>query len=90
MFKGTTGTDGKTKVSLNFTDLQVQPYAEAVRFTAPIDCVPYFSSAIWSGIFVVFILILVSAWGTIMIMDINTNDRFDDPKGKTITITATD
>lgn len=69
---------------------QIQPYFEDGRFGPPIDCVPYFSAAIWSGIFIVFILSIVLAWGIVMIMDINTMDRFDDPKGKTITITATD
>jgi V-type H+-transporting ATPase S1 subunit len=29
-------------------------------------------------------------FGLGMIMDIKTMDRFDDPKGKTITITATE
>lgn len=86
-FNTTPGTE--KAASLKFIDLQVQPYANG-KFSSPIDCIPYFSAAIWSGIFITFILALVIAWGIIMIMDINTMDRFDDPKGKTITISATD
>lgn len=84
-----TGNDKKT-ISLIFQDLQIQPYVKNGKFGSAIDCIPFFSTAIWSGIFIVFLLSMVSAWGILMIMDINTMDRFDDPKGKTITITATD
>lgn len=72
-----------------FGGLQVQPNVDG-EFGQPIDCVPYFSMAIWSGILISALLLFIMAWGITMLMDINNNDRFDDPKGKTITITATD
>lgn len=49
-------------------------------------CEGYWSPAILAGLFVVFILIFILLVGLSWIMDINTMDKFDDPKGKTITI----
>jgi len=36
------------------------------------------------------LIALVLAWAISMLADVRTPDRFDDPKGKTITISATD
>lgn len=52
------------------------------------DCVGFFSAGIWAALFVVFLLLAIFSWGIMMIMDIRTMDRFDDPKGKTITVSA--
>lgn len=49
-------------------------------------CVGFFSSGILAGLFVVFILLGIISVGICWMLDINTMDRFDDPKGKTITI----
>lgn len=57
------------------------------QFSDPWDCVGYMSPAIWSGIFVVFILLFIIFIGFSWVYDIKTMDRFDDPKGKTITVT---
>jgi len=78
---------------LVFEDLQVEPFffkAGSLSFSEAIDEVPFFTPAIWSGIFVTFLLALIFTWGITMIMDIRTMDQFDDPKGKTITVSATD
>lgn len=48
----------------------------------------FWSPAILAGLFVVFLLIFILLVGLSWIMDINTMDKFDDPKGKTITINA--
>jgi len=87
------GKKDEERISLVFPKYQIQPFFEPtreVKFGVAVDCVEFFTSGIWCGIFVVFILLLIGAWGIIMIMDINTMDRFDDPKGKTITIAATE
>lgn len=52
------------------------------------DCVGFFSPAIWGALFVVILLMSIMSCGITFILDIKTNDRFDDPKGKTITISA--
>ncbi|KOB75241.1 putative vacuolar ATP synthase subunit S1 [Operophtera brumata] len=59
-----------------------------VVFGDSFHCVGFFSAPIWSGLFVVFILLSITFYGILMMMDIRTMDRFDDPKGKTITINA--
>ncbi|CAH2100560.1 unnamed protein product [Euphydryas editha] len=81
--------------NLVFQNLKVQPFfAEngnrTLAFGDSVNCVGFFSVPIWSGLFVVFILLAITFYGIMMMMDIRTMDRFDDPKGKTITINATE
>ncbi|XP_054001568.1 V-type proton ATPase subunit S1-like [Hylaeus anthracinus] len=77
---------------LNIIDLQVQIDAKAFKngkaFSDAYDCVGFTTIPIWTGIFVTAILALIMIWALTMIMDIRTMDRFDDPKGKTITISS--
>ncbi|OAD53277.1 V-type proton ATPase subunit S1 [Eufriesea mexicana] len=79
---------------LNITNLQVQidpKYDNTSRtkiFDDAYDCVGFTTIPIWTGIFVTSILALIIIWALTMIIDIRTMDRFDDPKGKTITISA--
>ncbi|XP_023939784.1 V-type proton ATPase subunit S1 [Bicyclus anynana] len=79
-------------VIVQFRDIKVQPYFaesnETLVYGDSINCVGFFSVPIWSGLFVVFILLAITFYGIMMMMDIRTMDRFDDPKGKTITINA--
>ncbi|CAL1673854.1 unnamed protein product [Lasius platythorax] len=75
-------------VSLNITDMQVQVDHKDGIFSDAYDCVGFTSIPIWTGIFVTAILALIMIWALTMIMDIRTMDRFDDPKGKTITISS--
>ncbi|XP_018060004.1 PREDICTED: uncharacterized protein LOC108694836 [Atta colombica] len=82
----TTFTDGTT--FLNIMDMQVQVDHKDATFSDAYDCVGFTSIPIWTGIFVTVILGLIMIWALIMIMDIRTMDRFDDPKGKTITISS--
>lgn len=75
------------KISL----FQIQPFlndSKSEKFGDPYDCVGFMSAPIWSGLFVTLILALIMTFGLTMMMDIKTMDRFDDPKGKTITIGA--
>lgn len=67
---------------------QVQVAVRNGTFGDAYDCVGFTSVPIWSGLFVTFILLLIMTFGLTMMMDIRTMDRFDDPKGKTITINA--
>ena len=82
----------QNNITLNIADLQVQidpiSYKENKVFSDAYDCVGFTTVPIWTGIFVTAILALIMIWGLTMIMDIRTMDRFDDPKGKTITISA--
>lgn len=79
-------------IRLRITDLQVQLIPENKNntrtFNDAYDCVGFTSIPIWTGIFVTAILALIMIWALTMIIDIRTMDRFDDPKGKTITISS--
>jgi len=78
---------------IDFENVQMQPKfhpdEDVSKFSDAVnDCVGFFSPGIWGALFVVFILVSILTIGLTMIMDIKTMDRFDDPKGKTITINA--
>lgn len=73
--------------NLSIMEMQVQ-IDHNVTFSDAYDCVGFTSIPIWTGIFVTIILGLIMIWALTMIMDIRTMDRFDDPKGKTITISS--
>ncbi|CAK1553819.1 unnamed protein product [Leptosia nina] len=79
---------------LTFQDLKVQPFfretnsSDTPPFGDSFNCVGFFSVPIWSGLLVTFVMLAITFYGIMMMMDIRTMDRFDDPKGKTITINA--
>lgn len=80
---------GNGTKSLNFDDLKIQPFFAdntTRAFGDSYNCVGFFSAPIWAGLFVTFILLSITFYGIMMMLDIRTMDRFDDPKGKTITI----
>ncbi|KAF7287753.1 hypothetical protein GWI33_003387 [Rhynchophorus ferrugineus] len=79
-----------------FENFQVQPkYISSLnlkdgKFDDPYHCVGFTTIPIWSGLFVTFILMIIMTIGLAMMMDIKTMDRFDDAKGKTITINVSE
>ncbi|KAJ8703965.1 hypothetical protein PYW07_013259 [Mythimna separata] len=86
-----TSINETTTYTVSFVDMKVQPFFETNTtqiFGESFNCVPFFSASIWAGLFVVFILLSITFYGIMMMLDIRTMDRFDDPKGKTITINA--
>ncbi|KAH8316310.1 hypothetical protein KR067_004692 [Drosophila pandora] len=78
---------------LSFKSLQLQApfdgsYKDNFAFGDSWDCVGFVSPGILMGLLVVALLLVIMFIGVCWMMDINTMDRFDDPKGKTITINA--
>ncbi|KAH3880141.1 hypothetical protein DPMN_004054 [Dreissena polymorpha] len=62
---------------------------ENTTFSADVwECVEFFTIPIWMGLLSSLILMMVLFYGITMISNITTMDRFDDPKGKTITVTV--
>ena len=45
---------------------------------------------VWLGLIFTFFFAMVCYWGFGMLANIQTMDRFDDPKGKTIYVPQTD
>lgn len=87
--------DMKNEIVL--TEVQLQPYwktdtnEDFVKFGDAWNCVGFTTPGILTGLFLVFIFIFIGSYGITWMMDIRTMDRFDDPKGKTITVnTAAD
>ncbi|RUS87975.1 hypothetical protein EGW08_004253 [Elysia chlorotica] len=67
--------------------LQMQPFnVQKGAFFNAQDCVGFFTRGIWMGIFSSLILLAILFFGVMMVLNLSTPDRFDDPKGKTITI----
>lgn len=57
-------------------------------FNDAYDCVGFVSHVILCGMLVTFMLLFILSIGISCIMDIKPIDRFDNPKGKTITVTG--
>lgn len=81
--------------SLQWNTLQFQaPFGytknDSFVFGDAWHCVGFFTGGILSGLLIVALLLTITFIGVCWMMDINTMDRFDDPKGKTITINASD
>ncbi|XP_073848414.1 vacuolar H[+] ATPase AC45 accessory subunit isoform X2 [Musca autumnalis] len=81
--------------TLNWNSLQFQaPFGSTTNenfvFGDAWHCVGFFTGGILSGLLIVALLLTITFVGVCWMMDINTMDRFDDPKGKTITINASE
>ncbi|BFZ08195.1 hypothetical protein BsWGS_11233 [Bradybaena similaris] len=77
-FKGT---------NLIFDGYQLQPFnIQKNRFLDAQDCVPYFTTAIWMFLFSALFLVSILIFGVLMVLSLSTMDKYDDPKGKTISV----
>ncbi|XP_030589491.1 V-type proton ATPase subunit S1-like [Archocentrus centrarchus] len=78
--------------SLNFIDFQIQGFglSNSTDFSYASDCASFFTPAIWMGLLTVLLMLLILVYGLHMIMQVNTMDRFDDPKGPTISVPQTE
>ncbi|XP_054649901.1 V-type proton ATPase subunit S1b [Dunckerocampus dactyliophorus] len=73
---------------LNFIDFQIQGFglANGTDFSYASDCAGFFTPGIWMGLLSSLLMLLVFVYGLHMIMQLNTMDRFDDPKGPSISV----
>ncbi|KAM6976742.1 V-type proton ATPase subunit S1b [Aplochiton taeniatus] len=73
---------------LNFIDFQIQGFglANGTNFSYASDCAGFFTAGIWMGLIVTLLMLWILTYGLHMIMQINTMDRFDDPKGPSISV----
>ncbi|XP_068190450.1 V-type proton ATPase subunit S1b [Antennarius striatus] len=77
---------------LNFVDFQIQGFGlnNGTVFSYASDCASFFTPGIWMGLLTTLLLLLILVYGLHMIMQLNTMDRFDDPKGPTISVPQTE
>ncbi|XP_074537630.1 V-type proton ATPase subunit S1b [Halichoeres trimaculatus] len=77
---------------LNFVDFQIQGFslANGTNFSYASDCAGFFTAGIWMGLLTGLLMLLIFVYGLHMIMQLNTMDRFNDPKGPSISVPQTE
>ncbi|XP_047126092.1 V-type proton ATPase subunit S1 isoform X1 [Hydra vulgaris] len=76
---------------LTIRDLQLEPGMSGFRvFSTDYSCTGFFTLEILTGLMTVFVMIIGLVVGIGMLSAIQTQDRFDDPKGKTISVPLTE
>ncbi|NXU86064.1 VAS1 ATPase, partial [Xiphorhynchus elegans] len=71
--------------------LQIQGFnIENNQFSYASDCTGFFTPAIWMGLVTSVILVWILTYGIHMIMQLTTNNRFDDPKGPALSVPQTE
>lgn len=73
---------------LNFVDFQIQGFGlnNGTNFSYANDCAGFFTPGIWMGLLTSLLMLFIFVYGLHMIMHLNTMDRFDDPKGPSISV----
>ncbi|XP_070766649.1 V-type proton ATPase subunit S1b [Enoplosus armatus] len=73
---------------LNFIDFQIQGFglSNGTNFSYASDCAGFFTPGIWMGLLTSLLMLYIFVYGLHMIMQLNTMDRFDDPKGPSISV----
>ncbi|XP_032414792.1 V-type proton ATPase subunit S1-like [Xiphophorus hellerii] len=81
-----------TQWRLSFVDFQIQGFrlANGTNFSYASDCASFFTAGIWMGLITSLLMLLIFVYGLHMIMQLNTMDRFDDPKGPSISVPQSD
>eukprot|EP00118_Oscarella_pearsei_P001033 m.6412 g.6412 ORF g.6412 m.6412 type:complete len:310 (+) comp15814_c0_seq1:54-983(+) len=77
----------KLNASLTMEGVQLQMFTNNKTFTNQVDdCAGYFSTGLWSGFLVVGLFVFILIVSLYSLFGMQTMDRFDDPKGKTIIV----
>lgn len=73
--------------AFDFT-LQIQGFglSNGTNFSYASDCAGFFTPGIWMGLLTSLLMLYIFVYGLHMIMQLNTMDRFDDPKGPSISV----
>ena len=99
MFEPELGSSGGIshpfRVGLTFPKLQLQVFKLATgdrppRFGPEWACDEMMSIGVMVGLLLSLLFATVCYWGFSMLANIQTMDRFDDPRGKTIHVPQTD
>ncbi|XP_064415295.1 ATPase H+ transporting accessory protein 1a [Latimeria chalumnae] len=72
---------------ITIKDFQIQGFnVMGTSFSYASDCAGFFSAGIWMGLLTSLLMVFILTYGLHMIMSLKTMDRFDDPKGPTISV----
>ena len=78
-------------VGLTFPKMQLQVFRlSKVRFGPEWTCDEFMTIGVWVGLLVTLLFASICVWGFCMLGNIETMDRFDDPRGKSIYVPQTD
>lgn len=76
----------KKSASIQLQSLQVQPFDIKDGFSDAVDCSSWVTAPLILSLLITLFLIIMMAYAFNMVTSITTMDRFDDPKGKGISV----
>lgn len=76
-------------VKISLKDVQIQPFKGPI-FMDSFNCATWFTIGTFCGLIVLILFTTILAIGILYIMNIKSNDRFEDPKGKPLPLGNTD
>ncbi|MGH0158606.1 UNVERIFIED_CONTAM: hypothetical protein FKN15_035530 [Acipenser sinensis] len=84
-------SDNATNWRVSFTEFQIQGFnVTRPSFSYASDCAGFFTPGIWMGLLSTLLMVLILTYGLHMLMQLKTMDRFDDPKGASISVPQTE
>uniref|UniRef100_UPI00398E6632 V-type proton ATPase subunit S1-like n=2 Tax=Pristiophorus japonicus TaxID=55135 RepID=UPI00398E6632 len=84
-------TSSNDKWRVIFEDFQIQGFGvKGLKFEYASDCAGFFTPAIWMGLLTTLLMLFILTYGLHMITSLKTMDRFDDPKGPSISVPQTE
>ncbi|XP_059813662.1 ATPase H+ transporting accessory protein 1a [Hypanus sabinus] len=76
---------------LQIYDFQIQAFGvRGLRFSYASDCSGFFTPAVWMGLLTSLLMVSILTYGLHMVTSLKTMDRFDDPKGPSISVPQTE
>ncbi|KAM8933494.1 V-type proton ATPase subunit S1 [Pelodytes ibericus] len=76
---------------LHMTEFQIQAFnVSGMKFSYASDCAGFFSPGIWMGLLTTLLFVFILTYGLHMVLSLKTMDRFDDPKGPSISVPQTE
>ncbi|KAJ1161230.1 hypothetical protein NDU88_001717 [Pleurodeles waltl] len=69
------------------SEFQIQGFhVQNSLFSYASDCTGFFSAPIWMALVSSLVLLWILAYGIYMLMQLTTNDKFDDPRGQPLSV----
>ncbi|KAM3911547.1 V-type proton ATPase subunit S1 [Leptodactylus fuscus] len=91
LVQNTSKTSPTANWRLTITDFQIQAFnVTGMSFSYASDCAGFFSPGIWMGLVTTLLFVFILTYGLHMVMSLKTMDRFDDPKGPSISVPQTE
>ena len=76
---------------LTMPGLKLQPmFSEKARFGYEWDCDPLIPLSVWVGLLLTLVLLTFLYWAIDMLVNLQTPNRFDDPRGKPLNVPTSD